>query len=68
MLSRANNCLSTARANNNMVEVKVIHSVQQGYEKASVHRKDLRKVHFSIGWKRRKAMVQLVKEMKGAIQ
>ena len=55
-----------------MVEVKVanelLHSAQQGYEKASVHREELRKVRVSIGSKRRKAMAQLVKEVKGAKQ
>ena len=53
-----------------MVEVKVanelLHSAQQGYEKASVHREELRKVRISVGSKRRKAMAQLVKEVKGA--
>ena len=70
MLSHASNCLSTAIANNNMVEKKVanelLYSAQQGYEKASVHREELRKVCVSIGSKRRKAMAQLVKEVKGA--
>ena len=51
-----------------MVEIKVanglLHSAQQGYEKASVHREELRKVHVSIGSERRKAMAQLVKEVK----
>ena len=53
-----------------MVEIKVaneqLHSAQQGYEKASVHREELRKVLVSIGSKRRKAMAHLVKEVKRA--
>ena len=61
-------CPCTAVANNNMVVIKVanelLHSAQQRYEKASVHREELRKVHASTGLKRRKAMAQLVKEVK----
>ena len=45
-----------------------LHSAQQGYEKASVHREELRKVCFSVGLERRKAMAQFVKEVKGAKQ
>ena len=70
MLSYARNCVSTAIANNNMVGIKVanelLHSAQKGCEKGSVHREELRKVHVSIGLKRRKAMAQLLKELKGA--
>ena len=48
MLSHASNCLSTAIANNNMIEIKLanelLHSAQQGYEKASVHGEKLRKI------------------------
>ena len=51
-----------------MVVIKVanelLHSAQQRYEKASVHREELRKVNASTGLKRRKAMAQLVKEVK----
>ena len=52
-----------------MVEIKVgnelLHGVQQSYEKAIVYREGLRK---SIGLERRKAMAQLVKEVKTAKQ
>ena len=48
MLSHASNCLSTAIANNNMIEIKLanelLHSAQQVHEKASVHREKLRKI------------------------
>ena len=68
MLSHASNCPSTAIADYNMVEIKVanelLHSAQQGYKKASLHREELRKAHVSIGSKWRKAMTQLVKEVK----
>ena len=62
MLSHASNCLSTYIPNNNMVEIKVanelLHSAQQGYEKASVYKEQLRKICVNIGVKRRKAMAQ----------
>ena len=70
MLSHVRNCISIAVANSNLVEIKVanelLHSAQQRYEKASEHRKELKKICVSIVLKRRKAMTQLVKEVKGA--
>ena len=65
ILSHASNCISTAIAKNNMVVIRIanelLYSAQQGCEKASLHREELRKVHASIGSKRRKAMAQQVK-------
>ena len=70
MLSHVRNCISIAVANNDMIEIKVanelLHSAQQRYEKASEHRKELKKICVSIGLKGRKAMTQLLKEVKGA--
>lgn len=70
MLSHVRNCISIAVANNDMIEIKVanelLRSAQQWYEKASEHRKELKKICVSIVLKRRKAMTQLVKEVKGA--
>ena len=59
MLSHATNCLSTAIANKNMVELKVanelLHSAQQGYEKASVHRERIEKGACQYWFKKEKS-------------
>ena len=68
MLLHTRNCLNTALANSDMVETnvpnKLLHSAQQWCEKAIVHREELRKIRVSICLKRRKFMLQLLKEVK----
>ena len=53
MLSHVRNCISIAVANNDMIEIKVanelLRSAQQRYEKASEHRKELKKICVSKG-------------------
>ena len=55
-----------------MVEIKVpnkmLHSVQQGCGKPIAYREESTKIRVSIGLKRKKAMAQLVKEVRGTNQ